>query len=289
MYKFLTAVDPDARGGHIDAYRHYLRERDGELDVAGRKLSKREGPMLRFENVEPRYAMDHDAFAAHYASFDPRRAADAEMLLLLTMCKVNAAEAYGVEATFELAEQRALAHDDDLELRVLIEEHYHTRILLSAACEYGIRVSHAFQPPLSLRGLIGSITTVPLPLTFPLVLASELVFTVVFSQVFVKAGEVLAHRPELRDRIQERIVEILIDELGHVTFNQLRLSAWGMFQARRLFPMVALGMRNMCKEWAPLGIRTSTDLGWFERLPAEVMRRAFVVREAAAYSAAAAE
>ncbi len=287
MYDFLTAAEPDARVAQLRAYRSYLIERDGEVDVPRRTLSKREPQLLRFEGVAPRYPMDRELFAARYANFDARKPTDPEMLLLLALCKMNAAEAYGVEATFALAEQRAYANGDgDIDLRVLIEEHYHTRILRSSAREYGIEVTTTFQPPVTLRGLIGSIAALPSTLARPLVLASELVFTLLFAQIFEKTGQIL--RGELRDRVQERIVEILIDEVGHVTFNRLHLGGWGMFQARRLLPLVAAGMSNMGKEWAPLGINTSTDQRWLQRMPDEVMRRAFVLREAAPYVAVAA-
>ena len=239
--------------------------------------------MARFENVTPAYSMDGALFDAQYARFDPSQAMSDEMVFLLSLCKVNAAEAYGVERTAAVAERHARETGSDTEMRLLVEEHYHTRILLSAALEYGLHVQGVYQPSLSLRALISGCASRPGKMMRPTVLVSELLGTLLFSQMFVKAGEVLASKPELRDRIQERIVEILIDEIGHVTFNQLCLSAWGMFQARRMLPLVVIGMGKQYPEMSPLGMGLTTDLTWLKRMPSEVMRRAFFVREVSAY------
>ena len=279
MFNFLTELDPESRADNLCAYREYLLERDGQCDPVARTLSRREALMLRFECGRPLASLDAELFARQFVKYDAALHSSQEMLLLLTLCKLNAAEAYGVNATFHIAMSRVRANaDNDTELFVLLEEHYHTRILMSAAREYGIEVAGVFLPPLSLRGLISGLTSVPLDVSRPLVLASELVGTLIFAQAFVRAGEVLADKPELRDRIQERIVEILIDEIGHVSFNQMQLGSWGMFNARRLFPVVALGMRNQAGEWRELGLNTSTDLHWLARVPEEVSRRAFFVR-----------
>jgi hypothetical protein len=282
VINFLSAIEPGARAAHLCAYRDYLLERDGSCDVARRTLSRREEQMQRFEQVAPKASLDAQLFADQYSAFDPTRQTPRDMLLLLTLCKLNAAEAYGVDKSFDLVAERTGA-ESEIEQCVMVEEHYHTRILLSSAREFGISVSKSFQPPLNLRGLISGITAVPPGLSRPLVLASELVGTLLFAQTFVRAGEILADRPVLRDLIQERIVEILIDEIGHVTFNQLQLGSFGMFNARRLFPVVALGLSNIAREWRLLDINATTDTSWLARVPEEVARRAFMVRETTAW------
>jgi hypothetical protein len=91
---------------------------------------------------------------------------------------------------------------------------------------------------------------------------------------------VFADRPELRDALEERVTEVLIDEVGHVSFNRL-IATPGTFAAlRTLLAAVAVGTRGAAP-WAeelgilPLPVRDAwnVDPG---NLPAEVRRRAFV-------------
>ena len=65
----------------------------------------------------------------------------------MALVKVNAAEAYGVNRAFDRALKRALALDDLGEVRVLLQEGYHTRILLSSARHYGIAIGEPYTPP----------------------------------------------------------------------------------------------------------------------------------------------
>lgn len=277
MLNAFEVVPKEARAEHGKAYRQYLAERDGELDFARRQLSRREQSMNRFESVTQKREMDAKLFQEQYAKFDKKRPTTPEMLLLLSLVKLNGAEAYGVDYTYEDNLKRALAGGDDTEFYLLTEEHYHTRILLSAALEYGIDVRAAYRPPLSLRVLIGIIASSPMALARPLTLASELYGVTLFAALLRRAGEVLQDVPELRDAVEERLLEILIDEIGHVTFNRLSLGAWGLAQARAAMPFVVRGMRDFCPELSALGVDTSGNLEPLNRLPSVVRQGAFVV------------
>jgi hypothetical protein len=278
MLNAFDTVPKEARAEHRRAYREYLGQRDGELDFANRKLSRRELSMGRFETATQKRALDATLFQEQYDHFDRKRETTPEMLLLLALVKLNGAEAYGVNYTFDDNLERALAVDqDDTELFLLTEEHYHTRILLSAALEYGLNVRETFRPPLNLRMLIGTIASSPTALARPMTLASELYGVTLFVSLLERAGEVLKHTPLLRDSVEERILEILIDEIGHVTFNRLELGAWGLFQARAILPLVARGLSNFCPELNAVGVDTSGNLEPLRRLPSAVRKGAFVV------------
>ena len=282
MIDLFAPMPIEVRREQRAAYRAFIADRDGEVDVNRRTLTRREAGIKRFEKPLARLRdMDEKAFSSHYAAFDPRRTASPEMLLLLGLVKVNAAEAFGVSKTFGKMMKRALQDDDDLEVVLLIEETYHTRILLSAACLYGIEVDAAYVPPSALRILIGGIAHTPESISRPLTLAGEILGTLLFANLLTQARHVLKDDPELRDTIEERITEVLVDELGHISFNRMCLGPLGLAQTRLLLPLVAKGLSAFAPELQALGVMPTAPLSELSkitdpaRLPQSVRQQAF--------------
>ena len=276
-------IPADARRESLVAYQHFLTERDGTMDLEKRLLSRREEGMTRYENPLSRVRdIDQQLFAKHYDAFDPKAEIPQEMLLLLALVKINAAEAFGVNASYETVLRRALKNNDTCELIVLCEETYHTRILVSTAVCYGLEVESAYQPPTSLRALIRTIGVTPMFLSRPLVLASEVLAVLMFMNLLDKARVVLRHDPELRDGVEERLCEVITDEIGHMSYNRACIGAAGMAQARMLLPLVAMGMSGAFPEMNALGTMSAasdqevTSLATGRRLPEHVTRSAFV-------------
>ena len=174
MFDLFAAAPKDLRRARLLEYRQYLVDRDGEVNLRERTLSRREETIRKYE-ARPTLVRDMDEaeFRRQYVSFDRRKPLTPEMLLLLSLVKVNSAEAYGVARNFQRTMDRALKNDDDAELRILIEEGYHTRILLSSANRYGIEVARPYRPPSALRVLIGGIATAPMAIARPLTLAGK--------------------------------------------------------------------------------------------------------------------
>ncbi len=137
---------------------------------------------------------------------------------------------------YESTLRRALKNDDECELMVMVEETYHTRILVSTALSYGIEVKSAYQPPTALRGLITTIVKTPKAIARPLTLAAEVLAVLMFSNLLEKSRVVLRHDPELRDSVEERLCEILTDEIGHMSYNRACIGPVGMMQARAVLP-----------------------------------------------------
>jgi hypothetical protein len=261
------------------AYRQFLHDRDGTPDYGRRTLSRRETEMERFTQPPKSVrAIDRALFDAQYARFDKKRPTSPEVLLLLTLTKLNAAEAYGVDNTFDAARRRAAAGEDDIESVLLVEETYHTRILLSSAVLYGIVIETPFTPTAALRTLIGGIASLPSSMARPLTMASEVMGTVAFTSVLMYAHKHLKHAPELRDAIEERIIEVLIDEVGHVSFNRFSLGAMGLAQARILLPIMARGLGGALPELKVLDAMPSDPGAVIQtmNLPEAVMKRAFL-------------
>lgn len=277
-----SPLSHEARVAQRRIYRQFLAERDGVPDRKTWTLSRREQTMARFSKPLPRLReLDRALFLQEYAHFRPQRAMTSEASLLMALVKLNAAEAYGVSQTFELATQRALTGPDDVELVMHMEEAYHTRILLSASLLYGIEITQPFTPPLILRGLIAAIGHSPDPLSRPLLMAGEIVGATTFLNVLQAVPRIIRHDSELRDALEERLIEVLIDEIGHISFNRLMLNAAGLQHARWLLPLVARGVAEVVPVLRSLRLTTSADdatsITTSPRLPEAVRRAAFVV------------
>jgi hypothetical protein len=273
----------EARSETLAAYKTFLAARDGAMDLEKRQLSRREEGMARYEQSPSRIRdIDRDLFARQYEAFDPKARTAPELMLLLALVKVNAAEAYGVNRNYELQLRRAVKKGDDLELMLLCEETYHTRILLSSARCYGIEVKAAYTPPTALRVLIGAIGGTPQVVSRPLIMAAEVMGVLSFLNLLEKTRTILRHDPELRDGIEERLCEVLVDEIGHVSFNRALLGSAGLAQARMLLPVLGATMSSVIPELKALGTMPSgsqdevTSLAKASRLPAQVARAAFV-------------
>jgi hypothetical protein len=236
------------------AYREFLRERDGEPNYQLRTLQRREERMARFVQPLARVRdIDHQLFNQQFAHFDSKRETPPEMLLLLGLVKLNAAEAYGVNRIFESSFQRLKKTGDELEMMLLLEESYHTKILLSTAGLYGLEVTEPYSPAAAFRALIGGIAHAPEFISRPLTLAGEILGTLGLFNLLNVARKRLSHDPELRDAVEERIIDILVDEIGHISFNRMIMSSRALMQTRILLPMVGLSLGVAAPEVGLLG------------------------------------
>jgi hypothetical protein len=276
--EIFTAVPADARAEKRREYRHYLRERDGVPDLAAHTLSKREATMQRFLVAGAR-SIDMDVFERQCARFDPKCPTSPEELLLLALVKVNAAEAWGVDQTLDAAMARARRSEDDTEVMLLLEEFYHTKILLSSARLYGIDLVEASKPHVAVRALVKAIATLPEPFARILTLAGEIIGVIAFTNLLDVTRRVLRGAPVVRDAIEERLHEILIDEIGHVSFLRLCMSEVALTQTKRLLPLVAFGVARGVPEVAVLGAGPTAPLECVatleRRLPRAVATSAF--------------
>lgn len=283
LLDIFRALPPEARRENLCAYQKFLVDRDGVLDVDKNQLSRREERMLRYERPLSRIReIDRELFAVQYTSFNPKVETPRELLLLVALVKINAAEAFGVRETYDKVLRRAIKNDDRSELTLLIEETYHTRILVSTALSYGIEIRSAYKPPAALRALISTIGVSPLFFSRPLTLAAEILGILMFLNMLDKSRVVLRHDPELRDAVEERLCEIITDELGHMSFNRACVGSAGMAQARMLLPLVATGLSGTFPDLNTLGAMSSASgeevasLSSGRRLPEEVVRSAFI-------------
>ena len=283
MLDVFSPMQPDEQRSKRSDYRQFLIERDGTPDLERRTLTRREAGMARYTSPLSRLReIDRALFQRQYARFSPKCQMPAEAALLMALVKINGAEAYAVEQNYDLVRDRHLRRqgEDDIELLLHIEETYHTRILLSSAALYGLSIDAPFRPPAGFRALITSITRGPERLSRPLVLAGEIVGMITFTNLLHAARDILKHDPELRDAIEERVTEVLIDEIGHISFNRMLLGPAGLALARQLLPLVAAGSAQAVPVLGALGLKPSAagaaDITSSARLPAAVREAAFL-------------
>ena len=264
------------------AYQQALIARDGSPDLERRTLPRREERMAHFTKPLSRVRdVDHALFYRQLARFDPKLDTSKELLLLLSMVKVNAAEAYGVRRVIDAVQKQALVGGDHLELQVLFQEDYHTRILLSAACLYGLAIDAPYDPAATLRAFIGAIAATPDFVARPLTLAGEIVGTLLFVNLLEWVRKNLGHDSQLRDAMEERIIDVLIDEIGHISYNRMHMGALALAQTRAVLPFALGGATSVAPELAYLGVlptqpgRSIASLYTSGRLPECVRKQAF--------------
>jgi hypothetical protein len=222
-------------------------------------------------------------FDALYARFDRRDARlTPAMLLLLTFCKMNAGEAYGLRVVTEVHARRERGRAD-LRSKVIEfaqhEEEYHTRILVGAAGYFDLRATGEYHPSFALRTLIHAIAYAPSAFFHPILLAAEMAGVYTFNWTLNQVGAFIKDQPELRQALEERMIEILIDEIGHVGFNRVVLGNTGRRLGYSLSGLVVRGMTTITAELAALGFTHAVE-GAFRKfdylqLPEEVRRRGF--------------
>jgi hypothetical protein len=81
--------------------------------------------------------------------------------------------------------------------------------------------------------------------------------------------------------MERRLIEILVDEVGHVAFNRMAVGPTGLSVARSLAGQVLRGVGATTPEYKALGMDESVlrQLENFDlhQLPEEVLRRAYFV------------
>ncbi|QRN96959.1 hypothetical protein JRI60_49705 [Archangium violaceum] len=267
------------------SYREFLERRNGTMDFT-RGFSRREEWMREAATWDARYEgpVDGEAFNRAYESFDAVKELSPPLVALLTFVKANAGEAYGVEVVNRVRGKRHQDSPDtfhQLERTLGYEETYHTRILIGATRHFGVEVKGAWRPPLQLKMLIGTLAYAPGVLFHPVLLASEVVGVFAFQWMLKRVGEIFRDQPAVRESMERRLIEILVDEVGHVAFNRMAVGPKGLAVARRMTGGVLRGVVGSTPEYGALGMdeHEMRKLDTFElhHLPAEVLRRAYFV------------
>ena len=252
-FRVLTEAEREA---HLHRYREFLGTRDGQPDLTARTLAVREPRMSEIEQrpVAWEGALDRSAFE-RFLSGDKRGPFDARTELVLAAALANESEAYGVDIELRrFARNNTLPglRSADLLLTVYVEEAYHCRILAALCRTCGVEFEPR-RPGALLRSLVWVIGALPGAMRWVPVMAGETVATAVFRLLHARADLFEAH-PEVRDRVQQLLRDIWIDEVGHVAFLRAQLGRLGLLASRALLPVVARTVLHQLPPLPHLGI-----------------------------------
>ncbi|MFL5318576.1 MAG: hypothetical protein ACJ790_02895 [Myxococcaceae bacterium] len=283
---FFAPLRDGSRDAHLDEYLQLLEVRNGTLATDG-TYPNREAWLTAINAHPVRYHghIDSAEFERNFETFDPRGTTNRPLVTLLAFIKMNAGEAYGIEAVSKVRHRKPpLGSDrfDHLERIISKEERYHSRILAGATKQFGLpEPKSAYRPPLPLRALIGALMFAPKPAFHSVLLGAEVGGVFAVNWLLGRVREVFGDQPEIRDLMEERLIEILTDEIGHIAFNRLAISAQGMRIAEKLAPEVAHATAGITQEFKALGWSRNSlaDFGRFglSALPAQARKRAFFV------------
>jgi hypothetical protein len=221
----------------LDGYMRFLRERDGEPDVAKRTLSRREAWFREIEREPIRYsgAVDRAAFR-RYIHERPGPEIDPKLAWILATAKSNRVEHYGVTLDFKIHGDVGSRFGEHMPY-IDLEEFYHTRILRE--CVRVFELEFELEPPKTFTRFFAELV-VRSPHWGRLVtaLCGELFGAVGFLLLWEKTA-LFADDPKACDRLRSLIREILIDEMGHAAYGHAKLGRAGIAIVRAASPMVA--------------------------------------------------
>ncbi len=282
---FYEPVDDTQREALLGEYIAYLERRNGRIEPGSGVLPEREISLAAMDEaarrrVEP---LSQAQFDRLWSDFDPSAAAqDPKMLLLLLFSKMNGGEAYGVRVVKAVHGKR-WQHAEDLPTRAIQyaqeEEEYHTRILVGAANHYGIQVRRQYVPSAALKVLIGGLAYAPKPLFHPVLYGAEVAGVYIFNWTLGQISRWIKDDPRLVEALEQRLVEVLVDEIGHVGFNRLVLGEPGRKLGQFLAGQTLRGLPVITPELRPVGFDDAALRGFarfdLPDLPEEVRRRGF--------------
>jgi hypothetical protein len=271
----------DERSRHLATYERHLRERDGALDLGARILSRREAYLedLAKKPVVWQGEFDLDSFSRHFGG-GKGPSPDLRTAWMVAAAEANEGECYGVDLELRRFAQR---HPDGqgsevAYLHLLLQEHYHTRILEELCRSCGLEVELQ-KPGLSQRAVIQLMMWFPERLRWILVLCGEVVGCVVF-EILRETSRLFSAQPEVEERVCALLGEIYHDEILHVAYLRARLSPWAIRIASWIAPAVAAGVMREVPQFYTLGcsrrefmarlrrgLEIPPELDWLDRDP----------------------
>jgi len=257
------ALGPRERARQNEAHLEMMVARDGALNPGRGSLPLRDRVLSELRQQLPQWrgappaAADFARFARSPAPAD----LDPRLVWLLAAAKANQGEQYGIELEIRRFAARDFVGVDRQFLYVAFEDHYHTQLLAELPRACGIDHSIG-TPPWYHRGLIRLMNHLPEKLRFVPILCGELMGAVIF-QLLLDTAHVFRADPEVEQRMRWIVREVLIDEIGHITFSRARLPDEMLSLARRMMPSVA---RTLARSMSELVLLAGGAERLFERV-----------------------
>ena len=234
------ALDAAERAKHLEGYQRFLDARDGEPEPRDRVLPQRESWFddLDAKPVEWEGDRDLDGFYQHLRGTGSPEL-DERTVWLVAAAKANVGEAYGVEVELErfFRDPKTVERADRLYVHLMLEEHYHTRILGELCRTCGVEAERRL-PAKVQRAMIHLMMYLPERVRWIPILAGEVLGSEVF-KLLREGGQYFSAQPEVQARIEALLEEIWVDEVFHVAYLRAKLGPWGCRLARWMLPLVA--------------------------------------------------
>lgn len=220
LFTPLPAAERRALG---EAYLGFVRERDGEPDLGRRTLARREAwfaelrgrplPEWTGERIDP------VAFRRWHLGERPLAEASPLAVWLVAIARANEGEEWGVDYLLDRGGFQGLGRTGRLQPRDFadLEETYHTRIFREIVRLFGLDFELR-EPPRPIQQSVKLMAYLPERLSFMLLAAGELMGTVAFLELAARAERLMQDQPAVLARVRELLDEILVDEVGHVTY-----------------------------------------------------------------------
>ena len=241
MSQLYVPLSSSERQGAVKDFLEFLRGRDGEVEPLAHRLSKREAYFQRLDQqpVRSTVPVDQAQFDCHHrADGKPAAGLDDKMLWLLATAKLNRGERYGVELDLKYRQSRGRIQLDDPMTFINVEEFYHTRILLDVLRIFGLEIEMLPPSSRAIRWVTKAMIYLPPPIALPLAMAGEVTGVIAFFLMRDKAAEIFKDEPAVLAQITSLYNEILVDEIGHVTYARTRLGRLGLKMAQLSQPAV---------------------------------------------------
>jgi len=281
--RLFTPLPVQQRRRIADDFIAFALARDGAPDVGRRSLAQREAFFAALAQQEaPRWdgpPIDAAEFARWHRG--TRSLAEAPPLVawLVKVARANEGEGWGVNYLLDRGGFDGLGSGGRLQPRDFadLEETYHTRIMREVVRLFGVDYELR-TPPWVLQQSVKLMARLPRQASYMLLLAGELMGTVAFAHMARSGEALLAAHPAVCNRVRDLLDEILIDEVGHVTFLLGSMRGWQLAVIQRLALLYAASSRrgytNDPQDNIVMGngIRDYT----LAIMPERVLRRAFV-------------
>jgi len=272
-----------------EAYLDFVRRRDGEPDLTQRTLARREAWFTELVRTPlPEWTgerIDPQAFRRWHLG--ERRLSDASPLTnwLVAIARANEGEEWGVDYLLDRGGFQGLGRTGRLQPRDFadLEETYHTRIFREIVRLFGLDFELR-DPPRPIQQSVKLMAVLPEPLSFMLLAAGELMGTVAFLELAARAERLMKDHPIVLARVRDLLDEILIDEVGHVTYL---LGSMGGLRLR-FVQATAKAYQRYTRRSYYKGMRDESVMAFMMQgienyslalFPERVLRRAFVPKE----------
>ena len=247
-------LSDEERQREYEGYLAHLRARDGELDFSRRLLPVREARQrgLEANPIRWRGELDRDAFYQHFHRVG-KPELDAKTLWILTIAVANEGERFGAEGEMRRFDRMGPHRADPIKLYHVVQEAYHTRLLLEACRCLGLDGLTLMKPRWLHRVIIHAMTYLPDSLRYTFILCGEIVGATVF-RLMHETCRFFPESPEVEARLRGILDEIVHDEALHVAFCRSRLSRRSLRVARALMPIVISVLMRQLPQLKALGI-----------------------------------